>query len=582
MTYSDKVICYNCDEIFENEKSHNNHHEAEHSNEPYTCQLCNLDFKNRASYYKHKHNNHYKPFGCNSCDFKAAKVDLIKNHIKRSHKPSLKTTKKSKTKTKRHSTRKVQENSENSHIEDVQKTNNTDDKFRTTMDLDIDNANKNERHEKQDIMTKSDIKISTTKPNDDSFDDSYHYDAGSFSDPYDQSENQDKIGSEVIEQVNEDSSSNDNANLESGDDSEQLIDRKNLSDGVKNSLKKIMVDDSFDDSYHHDAGSFSDNNDHSENQDKMGSEVIEQVHEDSVSNDNANLESGDDSEQLIDRKNLSDGTKISLKKLMVDIKPLKESELFISDSKKKIFNERLGWHKAVYKEKVKCVQCDEVFKNEPAHNVHHEEMHPGEPYHCQSCIAVFKDRQHYTKHKWTNHNKPYACDYCNFTTCKLPQITNHIFSKHTHKSKKTSKCKSNSDSKKVHINDSNNLGIKEAEKKNNEIGDLESLDVEVKKSVADDGLKLSVDIGNEKMVGQNQTIDKTDLASIEDRVNEDQTKDILINEEDISTSIVNKNSKENVVTCEEMESVDQANHDDAPSEDLVQYENEQYLDQGRN
>ena len=246
--------------------------------------------------------------------------------------------------------------------------------------------------------------------------------------------------------------------------------------------------------------------------------------------------------------------------------------------KEKILNERLGWHKAVYKEKVKCIQCDEMFKDETAHNVHHEEKHPGEPYYCQLCDAVFKDRNFYYRHKWNKHNKPYACDSCNFTTCKLPQITIHVFSKHMRKTKRSSKSKYNSinsDSKKRASRrsyDSNSLKPSEANKKSNENGDLVPLDVEVTKSIADDRLNLSDDVENEKIVDQNQTSKKTDLATSENMVNRNQTKDEIKNVDDMSRGIQNENS--------EMKNADQTNLD-ASIEDLVSNDDEQHSMQGK-
>ncbi len=185
MTYSDQVKCCTCDTVFEDEKSHNSHHKAEHPNEPYICQLCDLELNNRASYYKHKHNNHYKPFGCNSCDFKAAKVNLIIAHIKRSHNASSKRTKRSSNEEKKYSTRKAQENSVNSHTGE----NNTHEKNIAPKDLIKESAIKNERNEEKSIIN-SDVSISTEIQNDDPFDDNNQQDTVGFSDDDVQTENQ--------------------------------------------------------------------------------------------------------------------------------------------------------------------------------------------------------------------------------------------------------------------------------------------------------------------------------------------------------------------------------------------------------
>ena len=59
----------------------------------------------------------------------------------------------------------------------------------------------------------------------------------------------------------------------------------------------------------------------------MGSNEIEKVNETSISNNKADRESGDNSGQQIETKNLAESIKKSPKKLMVNIKPLRLSEL---------------------------------------------------------------------------------------------------------------------------------------------------------------------------------------------------------------------------------------------------------------
>ena len=113
----------------------------------------------------------------------------------------------------------------------------------------------------------------------------------------------------------------------------------------------------------------------------------------------------------------------------------------------KVSDENPGWHKAVYNDKVKCVKCDEILDDEQEFREHHESKHPGEPIICQLCNAELKDRAAYTKHKWTNHNRPYACDYCKFTSCKIPLVKKHILAKHTQKAKKSSKQKARAEDK---------------------------------------------------------------------------------------------------------------------------------------
>ena len=157
----------------------------------------------------------------------------------------------------------------------------------------------------------------------------------------------------------------------------------------------------------------------------------------------------------------------------------------------KVSDENPGWHKAVYNDKVKCVKCDEILDDEQEFREHHESKHPGEPFICQSCNAELKDRAAYTKHKWTNHNRPYACDYCKFTSCKIPLVKKHVIFKHTGKDKTSFKQKARAEDKSnkfAKINDSCVL----KEEKDNERNVAEVLHVEkVKVSEAEDIKKSS-------------------------------------------------------------------------------------------